>query len=85
MSAVSDLLIRFCEAVYPGDFERQDKLSHDIIHPTDLSEDQVRTIAEYRASYERNGYPPTIDVGVLTDLLENANEGGVAAPDSPGR
>lgn len=75
MGAIKEVMMEFCAAVYPDDWDKQDKLFEDIMEFYDCPAPPGITIEQYRASYERGEH---FDIGLddMQRLIEEFQKSG---------
>ena len=69
MGRMKETLMSFCEAIYPEDYDKQDKLFQDMMHATG-DPIQNPSIASFRRMYETARECPTIDLADMSRIVE---------------
>ena len=75
MGAVKSCMMEFAAAIYPNDWDKQDKLFEDLMYPAEHDPIPNITIDQYRKEYE-NGNRVNIDLEEMIRLIEDFQKSG---------
>lgn len=75
MGAMKELLLEFCELVYPYDGDKQAQLARDIVGSPALCP-TLQTVEQFRRVYEDTGVAPRMDLERMQELVDEARSEG---------